>query len=50
MQFSDIHQRRPINVGVIAGELWSAHDRSEQRPMTSAPHTTSTDSQTGEQR
>lgn len=27
MQFHEFHHRRPKNVGVIAGDLWMAHDR-----------------------
>jgi hypothetical protein len=27
MQFKHVFHRRPINVGVIAGDLWQAHSR-----------------------
>lgn len=38
MTYFNTHHRRPTHVGVIAGQLWSAHDRRGTRPMTSAPH------------
>lgn len=25
--FARMHHRRPLNIGVIAGDLWMAHDR-----------------------